>query len=314
MSSTDVPSTEVAEVIIDLGHSEPTPTKGVREWVYTINNYSEDDVDMVRNAMCRYHVWAPEVGAKGTPHIQGYIVFKDAKTRSAVSKILPRAWLAPRSPKSTPEQCRNYIVGPYSKKGKDKPANPNAVEVGTIPSQGKRNDLEDFHDAIKAGKRGRELSENHLAVRAKYPRLEQTLVNEEDEQRAIDMFKSGAKPEVHVRWGAPGVGKSRYIYDNHNAEDIYELNLGDGSKQSVWWDGYRGQPVILINDFEGELGWKYLLRLLDRYPFRMQVKGGHCWRLCKYLYITANCAPDQWYRTEAYQPLLRRIDSITEVV
>lgn len=313
MTSSEVCSSEVAEVIMDLGHSEPLPTKGVREWVYTINHYTEEDLTQVRDLKCRFHVWAPEVGAQGTPHIQGYVVFKDQKTRKAVSSLLKRAWLAPRSKHSTPEQCRDYIVGPYSKNGKTKPHNPDAVQVGTIPEQGKRNDLNEFHAAIKAGKRGRDLSTDFLAVRGKYPRLEQTLINEEDKQRAIGLFKDGIRPEVHVRWGEPGVGKSRYVYDKHGAENIYELNLGDGSNRSVWWDGYDGEEVILINDFDGELGWKYLLRLLDRYPFRMQVKGGHCWRLCKYIYITANHSPEQWYRKESYTPLLRRLDSVTEV-
>lgn len=312
MGSTEVDSTEVAEVIMDLGHTEEGK-KGAREWVFTINNWSDVDITNLYKIEARYKCWAPEVGAKGTPHIQGYIAFKDAKTRKAVSKLIPRAWLAARSPKSSPQNARNYIVGPYSKDGKEKPFNKDAVEVGTIPKQGERNDLKDFHDAIQAGKRGRSLSEDHLALRAKYPRLEQILINEDDKQRAIDMYERGERPEIHIRWGEPGVGKSKYVYDKHKASNIYELNLGDGSGGSVWWDGYDGEEVVLINDFDGELGWKYLLRLLDRYPFRLQVKGSHRWRLCKYIYITSNCSPDQWYRKESYHPLLRRLDSVTEV-
>lgn len=314
MSSTEVGSTEVAEVIIDLGHNEECK-KGSREWVFTINNWSFIDVDNLYKIESRYKCWAPEVApTTGTPHLQGYIVFKDAKTRKAVSKIIPRAYLAARSPKSSPLNCRQYIFGPYSKDGKEKPFNKDAIEVGTLPKQGERNDLKNFHDAIKAGKRGRDLSEEHLEVRAKYPRLEQLLINEDDKQRAIDMYKNGFRPEIHIRWGEPGAGKSRYVYDKHGAENIYELNLGDGSGGSVWWDGYDGEEVILINDFDGELGWKYLLRLLDRYPFRLQVKGSHRWRICKYIYITSNCSPDQWYRKESYRPLLQRLDSVTEVL
>lgn len=208
---------------------------------------------------------------------------------------------------------RTYIKGPYSKDGKQKPVNQDAQEIGTIPKQGERNDLRAFHEDIKAGKRGRDLSVDHLEVRAKYPKLEQTLVSEEDEHKAMQMFKDGFCPEVHVRWGEPGTGKSRYIYDNYEPEDIYELNLGDGSSKSVWWDGYRGQKVILINDFDGELGWKYLLRLLDRYPFRMQVKGAHCWRLCTHIYITSNDPPENWYGPINYAPLMRRLTTVTKV-
>lgn len=297
-----------------VGNDTELGKKGTREWVFTVNNYNDEDVEALKTIDCRYLVYAPEVGEQGTPHIQGYVVFKDNKTRLGVSRLLKRAWLAPRSKNATPAQARQYIMGPYSKDGKEKPANPDAVETGTLPAQGKRNDLRAFHDDIKAGKRGRDLSVDHLETRAKYPKLEQTLINEEDEQRAIQMFKDGFAPEVHVRWGEPGTGKSRYVYEQHRPEDIYELNLGDGCSKSVWWDGYRGQEVILINDFDGELGWKYLLRLLDRYPFRMQIKGSHCWRLCKYIYITSNDPPERWYGQYRPEPLMRRLTTVTEVI
>ena len=292
------------------------PGKGFREWVFTINNYTKKDLEAIENLKSRYIVYAPEVGENGTPHLQGYVVFKDQKTLSAVKKILTRAHLEPRAEKSSPKEARQYIVGPYFNQltGKSKPENKDAVEVGTLPEQGKRNDLKGFRDAIKSGKRGRDLSDDYLEIRAKFPKLEQTLVNEEDQQRAIEQYKAGFCPEVHVRWGEPGTGKSRYVYDKHRPEDIYELNIGDGCNKSVWWDGYKGEEVILINDFDGELGWKYLLRLLDRYPFRMQVKGSHCWRLCKYIYITSNDPPERWYAQYKSEPLMRRLTSVTEVV
>ena len=50
------------------------------------------------------------------------------------------------------------------KDGKEKPINNEAVEIGTIPEQGKRNDLRGFDADIKAGKRGRDLSVVHLDI------------------------------------------------------------------------------------------------------------------------------------------------------
>lgn len=313
MGSTEVDSTEVAEVIMDLGHSDSLPAKGVREWVYTINNYTDDDITKIREAKCRYHVWAPEVGDQGTRHIQGYIVFTDAKTRAAVSKILPRAWLAPRSPKSSPQNARNYIMGPYSKNGKEKPKNPNAIEVGTIPEQGKRNDLTDFANAIKAGKRGRALSDDHMVVIAKYPRLEQRLINEDNFARACQQWRDGIAPEVHVYWGEPGTGKTRIAADKFDVENIFTLSFGDGCSGSIWWDGYQSQDIIVLDDYTGEFNYRFLLRFLDRYPVRLQIKGGHTFRVATKIYITSNCRPEQWYRLEPYEPLRRRITSITEV-
>jgi len=261
-----------------------------------------------------YLVYAPEIcPSSGKKHYQCYVYYKSPRYLDAMWKKFPMAYCKPAA--GSAEENKSYIKGPYTnKEGKSKPFNPDAVEMGTIPNQGKRNDLEAFAEAITEGKRGRELTHEHLAIRAKYPRLEQILVQEDDEEKCIEQFKAGMRPEVHVRWGKAGTGKSRYIYDNYDAMDVYALNIGDGSAKSVWWDGYRGQKVILIEDFAGgEMPWKYLLRLLDRYPFRMQVKGSYCYRRCEKIYITANDKPEHWYPHEAFEPLQRRIDSVTHV-
>lgn len=292
------------------GNTRPPTSVKSRSWVLTI--WDNLTLEKLKESKPEYLVYAPEkCPTTNRQHFQCYAHYKSQRFESAMRKVYKGHDV--QVAKRTHQECRDYIKGPYNKNGKVKPINPDAVEFGTIPEQGKRNDLRTFHDDIKAGKRGRDLSVDHLEIRAKYPKLEQTLINEEDEQRAIDMFEAGFCPEVHVRWGEPGVGKSRYIYDNHQARDVYELNLGDGSTKSIWWDGYRGQEVILINDFEGEMGWKYLLRLLDRYPFRIQIKGSHCWRLCKYIYITSNDKPEHWYSDKRMEPLMRRLTSVTEV-
>lgn len=218
-----------------------------------------------------------------------------------------------RPAKGSPTESKAYIKGPYNKDGKSKPENPDAVEVGTMPSQGKRNDLASFHQAIKDGKRGRQLSADHLPVIAKYPKLEQRLILEEDEETAWKNYEDGMKPEVHVIWGKAGKGKSRKVVETFG-RNVYIQGFGDGSAKSIWWDGYRGQDVILLDDFEGGvMSYKYLLRLLDRYPFRMQIKTGHCIKLAKKIYITANDPPEHWYPGEDFAPLARRIDTITRM-
>lgn len=293
------------------GNTRPPTSAKSRSWTFTLWDF--ETLENLKHSNPRYLVYAPEeCPTTGRKHFQCYAYYDRERHQSAMRKIYKGHDV--QIAVGSAAENKTYIIGPYSKNGKEKPHNANAVEIGTIPEQGKRNDLRAFDRDIKAGKRGRDLSVDHLEVRAKFPRLEQVLVNEDDEQRAIQMYKDGIVPEVHVRWGEPGTGKSRYVYDKHTPESIYELNLGDGSNKSVWWDTYRGQEVILINDFDGELGWKYLLRLLDRYPFRMQTKGGHCWRLCKYIYITANDPPERWYAQHRSGPLMRRLTTVTEVV
>lgn len=283
-----------------------------RSWVFTINNYDGVDVDAVDAVDAQYGLYAYEVGEQGTPHLQGYLYFTNAKTMTSVKKKLPRAHL--EVAKGSHSDNVSYIKGPYTSKDglKTKPANPNFKEWGQPPSQGERNDLCQFKKDIDNGKRGSELD---LSIRAKYPKLEATLITEAMKHDAVEQYKSSNFMEVHVRWGPPGVGKTRYIYDKHGADKCYRVVLGDGSKGSLWFNNYNGEEALILDDFNGEIPFKYFLQLMDIYPFQMQTKGGTVWRTSKYLYITSNRHPDHWYKTneDDIAAMFRRFTSCTEI-
>lgn len=83
---------------------------------------------------------------------------------------------------------------------------------------------------------------------------------------------------------------------------------------SIWFDGYQGEDIVLIDDFYGWLPWTFLLKLLDRYPLRVQTKFGVVPFRSKIVYITSNVHPDKWYsygENMVYEALRRRIDTIT---
>lgn len=115
-----------------------------RSWIFVINNYTPSDIaNVMYLATIKYGekniflVCGYEVGEQGTPHIQGYVYFKEARTRKAVSQDLPRSHLEPAQ--GTPDDNIRYIVGPYKdpKSGKTKPVNLDVIVYGKKPSQGK---------------------------------------------------------------------------------------------------------------------------------------------------------------------------------
>lgn len=59
-----------------------------KRWMVVANNYSEDDYAMLRglfeSGVATYVILGREVGASGTPHIQGYVEFAVKKRFSAV--------------------------------------------------------------------------------------------------------------------------------------------------------------------------------------------------------------------------------------
>jgi len=99
-----------------------------RAWVFTINNYTDTDVDHVLDLSARYFCFGFEeskdpVLERITPHLQGYIYFDDAKTRKTVSNMCPRAYLAVANGNT----AQNVVY--TSKEGE-------FYEFGEIPAQG----------------------------------------------------------------------------------------------------------------------------------------------------------------------------------
>lgn len=122
-------------------------------------------------------------------------------------------------------------------------------------------------------------------------------------------------PRVEVLWGAPGVGKSRYVHDFANVH----FGLGDfgtfepdlwTSKSSQWFDGYSGQRVALFDDYAGGIEFQLFVKLLDRYHLQVPVKGGFTWWYPDWIFITSNVDPENWYSDlspNQLGALLRRI-------
>lgn len=293
--------------------------KRSRGWAYTVFNYSSDDLAVLGTRVAEYHVFAEETcPTTGRNYIQGYIYFKDVKTGSAVIKCIAIGdiHVEPQGKYSSPKANRDYIVGPYKKGSKEKPVNESAVEIGEMPVQGSRRDLIAFKDAIKNGLNRRDAYDEYPNLMACYPKMYNELRAMYLEDVVWSQYESGFKPEINVIYGRAGCGKTRAIYEKHG-RNVYKLEIGDGSSGSVFWNGYDGQDVIVIDDFYGQLKLDYMLRILDRYPQQFNTKGGYTWRTATKIYITSNESPDKWYsgvkNTEVKAALMRRFDNIIDL-
>ena len=81
----------------------------IRSLVFTLNNYTNDDVVRVRelSEQCKYGVFQREVGESGTPHLQGYLYVENAKTFSRWKSLLgDRAHI--EKARGTPAQASKY--------------------------------------------------------------------------------------------------------------------------------------------------------------------------------------------------------------
>lgn len=262
-------------------------------FVYTLNNYTQDELDRLRNLGrddgVLYHVHGREVGEHGTPHLQGYIEFASRLRLNQVKRICgDRIHFEQR--RGTPQQARDYCIkdGDYWETG----------DISTV-SQGSRTDLAEACELIKSGKRVRDVAEQCPTTFVKYSRGLLALRKQLAEKRTW-------KPNVVVYWGDPGTGKSRRVWD---AEPEAYAHPG-----GPWFDGYDGQEAVLFDDFTGScFKIQYLLKLLDRYPMDVPVKGGFVSWVPRRIYITSNLPFDDWYagaRPIHVAALRRRIDQI----
>lgn len=90
-------------------------------------------------------------------------------------------------------------------------------------------------------------------------------------------------------YGLTGSGKSRYARATYGT-DPSQLFLKPINK---WWDGYRQQPYVLLEDFGKDhavLGY-HLKIWADRYAFPVEIKGG-----------TIACRPEKIIVTSQYHP------------
>lgn len=176
-------------------------------------------------------------------------------------------------------------------------------EEGTPTSPGKRNDLVALREHFKEKKSLQSAIEDDslLLHVAKHPRLVNTL-------RLLYSVERKDITKLIIYWGPPGTGKS-------HAAQAQASELGDVYYKPVgsWWDGYEGQTSVIFEDFRGETGLAQLLRIADKYPLQVPVKGGFRQFTSNYLFITSNLDIDSWFNTEqrgydvSIQALKRRI-------
>jgi len=118
---------------------------------------------------------------------------------------------------------------------------------------------------------------------------------------------SAIEKRVYVFYGATGTGKSRTAWES-GGPDSYPKD-----PRSKFWCGYRGQRVVIIDEFRGGVDVAHLLRWLDRYPLFLEIKGASVPAKFDTVYITSNLHPEQWYPDLDAETKLALIRRFTEI-
>ncbi len=118
---------------------------------------------------------------------------------------------------------------------------------------------------------------------------------------------------IEVYHGTTGMGKSRRAWwnaDKHPALTGIVI-MPQSERDKFWGDGCVGAETIIMDDFgPGQISYQLLLRLLDRYPLVVEVKGTSMQWAPRTVYITSNLHPRLWYPARKWtgSPLKRRLE------
>lgn len=253
-------------------------------FVFTINNYDASDITSMKQMDFCYLIYGFEVGANGTPHIQGYMELNKKTRFTTLKKRMPRAHIEHRL--GTQKQAADYC----KKEGKFE-------ELGVMKVQGRRTDLDNVRQMALDGGMGAVSS----VYNAQQIKVAEKFLSYNEPERDF-------KPLVIWLYGPTGAGKSRMAREIIGTDDVYTKNTG-----TKWWDGYDGHVGVILDDFRPSW-WDltYMLGLLDRYPFQVEFKGGYRQMRAQTMVVTSALPPHACYvgTGECVQQLLRRIDIV----
>ena len=293
-----------------------------RKWLLTINNPQDhgmthdEIIDRAQKFNPDYFCMADEIGESGTYHTHLFLYSSSPMRFGTVKKRFPTAHIDRAN--GTVQDNRAYI----RKEGKWADTNKSETRVegtfkefGELPDEAseKSPKYAKLLQCVKEGMSNKEI----LAIDPSFAfhlehidKLRQDIQFEKylTENRFI---------KVHYLWGDSGTGKTRSIFEKHPAEEICRITHYP-ARGNVQFDAYKGQSVLVFEEFHSEIPISMMLNLLDIYPLMLPARYHD--RIACYLtvYITSNIPLEAQYKDihkdklETWKAFLRRIHTVTE--
>lgn len=285
-----------------------------------------DDIERLKkcldpsNGLLRYFVYQIEKCPNtGRPHVQGYLELQKSTRHAAVKKLFSdpdhqvsvhvdgsRKGYAANKEYCTKEKNKDGTVARWPDTVVVEHGNPSMY--GESEKSGKQSHLQDVIADLHAGKSLYELehkpsadltAEDIIKRRACIARFRKHLIATET---SIVESKVPSTRDVFVEviWGPPGTGKSRIVDERwrpRKPEDkpFHEVVFRKVQTTGAWFDGYKGQPVLVLDDFDGWLDPHTLIQILDKYHMSVQVKGACVSAMWTHVVILSNKEPLDWW-------------------
>lgn len=182
-------------------------------------------------------------------------------------------------------------------------------EWGEMPQerQGKRTDITQLYEMIKDGLSNYEIMESNPKYMMHMDKIERARQNIRDEQYK-DVWRD---LEVTYIFGVTGAGKTRGVMEKYGYSNVYRVTDYDHP-----FDSYKGQDVIVFEEFRSSLKIDDMLKYLDGYPVELPARYMNRIACFTKVYIISNIDIRDQYpniqreQRETWNAFLRRIQTV----
>lgn len=256
----------------------------------------------------QYWCMCDEIGEQGTPHTHLYLYSPNAILFSTLQQRFMGAHI--EAAKGSHRENRDYIrkEGRWLDDAKHETNLPETFEEsGALPiERDKRESISsEILSLIQSGSSNAEILVQYPSAMNRLQHVEaarQTLLEERYSNQWRDL-------EVTYLWGKTGVGKTRSIMEKYGYSRVYRVTNYDHP-----FDDYKGQDVILFEEFRSSLPIQDMLKYLDGYPLMLPCRYSNKAACFTKVYLVSNIPLSAQYpnvqvsEPETYRAFCRRIN------
>jgi len=293
-----------------------------KSWFCVFNNpeehgYTGTPAEIVGNVIAKWVLDNPQrtcavtycISADGLKHL--HAVFEDVKAMrfSKIKNIFPSMHIEPT--KGNKEQAEKYInkQPPYDEVGEQIIFTNRHGEIKG--KQGQRRDLDILEEFINQGMTPSQIMSMSMAYRRYDKYIRDAYYDKRSSETPILR-----QLKVDWHWGESGTGKS-YTYvqksEEHGEDSIYFVGEYDRG-----FDKYNGEPILILDEFRGQIKYEQLLSLLSGYKVQTYARYTNVVGLWNEVHVTSVFPPDLLYesmiqnhrKVDTFEQLKRRISNI----
>ena len=286
----------------------------LRRWQITINNPIDKGWthEALKNVLQEMSVvyWCMADEQASTFHTHIYVVFKNQVRLETMCNKFKGGHFDVCEGNS--RQNRDYVFkeGKWldSEKGTTN-FRDSHEEWGVLPeeSQGIRADMAELYDLIKQGCSNYEILETNPRFILHMDKVERArqIVREEKFKKLWRWV------ETTYIWGTTGAGKTRSVMDEYGYSNVYRVTDYEHP-----FDSYKGQDVLVFEEFRSSLRIDDMLKYLDGYPLELPARYMNRVACFTKIFIISNIDIRNQYpniqkeEKETWNAFLRRIKTV----